>query len=101
MRGGDVTGPYRGCEAIDHVVGDLDRLVDGPEGDGRQHRAEDLLARNRHGGRSEKHTSELPSQTNLLIRLLLQKKKNTTFTSLTNVTIYHHLALYPAKSALS
>src|SRR5882762_1401839 len=49
MRSGDVTGPYRGGEAIYHVVGDLDRLVDCFEGDGRQHRAEDLLARDRHG----------------------------------------------------
>src|SRR5260370_6837623 len=49
MRSGDVAGPYRGGEAIDHVVGDLDRLVDGFEGDGRQHWAEDLLARDRHG----------------------------------------------------
>src|SRR6202043_1999849 len=45
----DVTGPYRGREAIDHVVGDLDRLLDGLESDGRQHRPENLLARDGHG----------------------------------------------------
>src|SRR2546430_2973936 len=30
-------------------------------------------------GRSEEHTSELQSQSNLVCRLLLEKKKNTTF----------------------
>src|SRR2546430_7420293 len=30
------------------------------------------------GGRSEEHTSELQSQSNLVCRLLLEKKKNTT-----------------------
>src|SRR2546430_11599201 len=29
-----------------------------------------------HGGRSEEHTSELQSQSNLVCRLLLEKKKN-------------------------
>src|SRR5256886_7331293 len=31
------------------------------------------------GGRSEEHTSELQSQSNLVCRLLLEKKKNTVF----------------------
>src|SRR2546430_12422250 len=32
----------------------------------------------RHGGRSEEHTSELQSQSNLVCRLLLEKKKKKT-----------------------
>src|SRR2546427_9627992 len=32
----------------------------------------------RHAGRSEEHTSELQSQSNLVCRLLLEKKKNKT-----------------------
>src|SRR2546430_7591380 len=32
--------------------------------------------RDRHHGRSEEHTSELQSQSNLVCRLLLEKKKN-------------------------
>src|SRR2546430_11224856 len=35
-------------------------------------------ARQHHLGRSEEHTSELQSQSNLVCRLLLEKKKNTT-----------------------
>src|SRR2546427_9155925 len=35
-----------------------------------------LLERGTHGGRSEEHTSELQSQSNLVCRLLLEKKKN-------------------------
>src|SRR2546427_7075757 len=39
----------------------------------------------RGGGRSEEHTSELQSQSNLVCRLLLEKKKNTrTHTRSTN-----------------
>src|SRR2546427_5027569 len=47
-----------------------------------------------HGQRSEEHTSELQSQSNLVCRLLLEKKK-------TNVPVYPHSAhrdsapLYP------
>src|SRR2546430_5695980 len=39
---------------------------------------EGVLARQAHGGvvRSEEHTSELQSQSNLVCRLLLEKKKN-------------------------
>src|SRR5262249_62398239 len=36
-----------------------------------------VLARRCHRGRSEEHTSELQSLTNLVCRLLLEKKKNT------------------------
>src|SRR2546427_7535163 len=34
------------------------------------------LRRRHHGSRSEEHTSELQSQSNLVCRLLLEKKKN-------------------------
>src|SRR2546430_2979890 len=34
-----------------------------------------------HDSRSEEHTSELQSQSNLVCRLLLEKKKNNTYTS--------------------
>src|SRR2546430_7421244 len=37
-----------------------------------------LAAFNQHERRSEEHTSELQSQSNLVCRLLLEKKKNTT-----------------------
>src|SRR3972149_2977123 len=37
-----------------------------------------LLARRRRGRRSEEHTSELQSQSNLVCRLLLEKKKRET-----------------------
>src|SRR2546427_4145227 len=46
-----------------------ERLVREPRGQGR--RAEDR----RQEGRSEEHTSELQSQSNLVCRLLLEKKK--------------------------
>src|SRR2546430_9358625 len=39
---------------------------------------EDVLIRQSVGHRSEEHTSELQSQSNLVCRLLLEKKKNTT-----------------------
>src|SRR2546430_11111700 len=37
------------------------------------------------GGRSEEHTSELQSQSNLVCRLLLEKKKEKTFTQSVNL----------------
>src|SRR5438093_9381374 len=58
----------------DHVEGDQhgDRLARRPEA-ARQHRLRRL-----HGAdRSEEHTSELQSLTNLVCRLLLEKKKKT------------------------
>src|SRR2546430_13681955 len=45
-----------------------------------QHRVDDVLERLGTGdaaARSEEHTSELQSQSNLVCRLLLEKKKNT------------------------
>src|SRR2546430_13242584 len=39
--------------------------------------AESCLLRGSHGTRSEEHTSELQSQSNLVCRLLLEKKKKT------------------------
>src|SRR2546427_3449213 len=38
--------------------------------------AHETNRRGRHGVRSEEHTSELQSQSNLVCRLLLEKKKN-------------------------
>src|SRR2546427_2763838 len=40
-----------------------------------EHAQEDLEERNPQGSRSEEHTSELQSQSNLVCRLLLEKKK--------------------------
>src|SRR5438046_4822244 len=40
-------------------------------------------------GRSEEHTSELQSLTNLVCRLLLEKKKNTTHHNLLNTSKTH------------
>src|SRR2546430_11076054 len=52
-----------GCGAIEEFIAeDIARLVD------------DGLARN-DGHRSEEHTSELQSQSNIVCRLLLEKKK--------------------------
>src|SRR2546430_14631449 len=53
----------------DVLCGQRGRAVRVPEPDRRQDRA--VL------GRSEEHTSELQSQSNLVCRLLLEKKKNT------------------------
>src|SRR2546430_4268974 len=57
-----------------------DGLGLGLESEQRRDRTEGLLARHQHGGghageRSEEHTSELQSQSNLVCRLLLEKKK--------------------------
>src|SRR2546430_13686630 len=43
--------------------------------------------------RSEEHTSELQSQSNLVCRLLLEKKKKNTSKTMTSYsqTLYHHL----------
>src|SRR2546427_7510387 len=42
----------------------------------RRRRSRDSAVRPRPGARSEEHTSELQSQSNLVCRLLLEKKKN-------------------------
>src|SRR2546430_12512852 len=42
----------------------------------------------RNGQRSEEHTSELQSQSNLVCRLLLEKKNTLTMTSCINVTTH-------------
>src|SRR5260370_18347288 len=39
--------------------------------------------------RSEEHTSELQSHLNLVCRLLLEKKKSRSFTSITRYTFHH------------
>src|SRR5688572_31089262 len=43
-------------------------------------------------GRSEEHTSELQSQSNLVCRLLLEKKKNNNYHTFTHLiqNAYHH-----------
>src|SRR2546430_9561877 len=47
-----------------------------------------------HGGlRSEEHTSELQSQSNLVCRLLLEKKKNTYDNHWTPAAVYHNYIL--------
>src|SRR2546430_8000126 len=43
------------------------------------HAAGQVPERDRHAGRSEEHTSELQSQSNLVCRLLLEKKKKKPF----------------------
>src|SRR5688572_32435762 len=44
----------------------------------------------RRPGRSEEHTSELQSQSNLVCRLLLEKKKKQNNHNLKNTNIYEH-----------
>src|SRR5688572_31102162 len=66
-------------------------LVDGLEGDAAGHRPvadhrDDLAVLA--GTRSEEHTSELQSQSNLVCRLLLEKKKRTAQKSPTQLTPY-------------
>src|SRR2546430_12202385 len=49
----------------------------------------------RGGLRSEEHTSELQSQSNLVCRLLLEKKKNTTYSTYnTYLVSYQHSIPY-------
>src|SRR5438270_10017920 len=50
---------------------------------GQQGIAWQAVARGRDVGRSEEHTSELQSQSNLVCRLLLEKKKNSLRDSIT------------------
>src|SRR2546427_8668567 len=63
-------GPAAGCR---RTIGE--QWHAGPRGD-------DARARPARGPRSEEHTSELQSQSNLVCRLLLEKKKNTRCTNL-------------------
>src|SRR2546430_11827146 len=56
-------------EAVRHVAGVHGGHLGGPDCDEQPDRA--------HGLRSEEHTSELQSQSNLVCRLLLEKKKKT------------------------
>src|SRR2546430_7859719 len=48
--------------------------------------------------RSEEHTSELQSQSNLVCRLLLEKKKNTKLTEYANLHIFEY---YPVTNSNS
>src|SRR5688572_32515657 len=54
------------------------------------------------GDRSEEHTSELQSQSNLVCRLLLEKKKKnkTPYTPALSNTSSYHIPLQPSKSAI-
>src|SRR2546430_9117769 len=51
-------------------------------------------------GRSEEHTSELQSQSNLVCRLLLEKKKNQIHPSLRNVRTYRQHSIHTAAAVL-
>src|SRR2546430_11381864 len=53
-----------------------------PQGRRRQDRRRLVAVQRRHRHRSEEHTSELQSQSNLVCRLLLEKKKKTTETTI-------------------
>src|SRR5436309_8726748 len=48
------------------------------------------LARARHAGRSEEHTSELQSRENLVCRLLLEKKNKETYAASSIATLALH-----------
>src|SRR2546428_4788164 len=50
-------------------------------------RADQEVARGLRGGRSEEHTSELQSRSDLVCRLLLGKKKSVTSARLTSQTV--------------
>src|SRR2546430_8817534 len=58
-----------------HRAGDVAAVGDRGR---RSHRGEDCGAVRQMAGRSEEHTSELQSQSNLVCRLLLEKKKIST-----------------------
>src|SRR5438034_5552579 len=78
---------YRDALALAHEHGRRRRLED--------RRALDLVARRERvhlvdGHRSEEHTSELQSHSDLVCRLLLEKKKTSQITTLTpNIEIMH------------
>src|SRR2546430_7585716 len=55
------------CKGFFDLAGKKHRHLPAGEPDGNEHRVE--------SGRSEEHTSELQSQSNLVCRLLLEKKK--------------------------
>src|SRR2546430_12331548 len=71
----------------------LDRLL--AEEDRRRRRAihRSLCARHRPWVRSEEHTSELQSQSNLVCRLLLEKKKTITITCRLHASTSPHTSL--------
>src|SRR5688572_32415839 len=62
-----------------HVGPDVDHVEAAPPGSGRERQRAELVQAARgqphHDLRSEEHTSELQSQSNLVCRLLLEKKK--------------------------
>src|SRR5690606_39524873 len=63
-------------EALQQATADLVEELDGRDGIGQV--SDNLAASLPYIGRSEEHTSELQSRENLVCRLLLEKKKNTT-----------------------
>src|SRR5438046_6030999 len=73
--------PTRRSSDLDHRgrSGDVAFGQRGPFRPGRRRRRSDRAG----GGRSEEHTSELQSLTNLVCRLLLEKKKYTVLTQAT------------------
>src|SRR2546427_7482885 len=81
---------------LEDRIGDLDDLADGPplRGGGapaRQGAGVGEVDRAGDGDRSEEHTSELQSQSNLVCRLLLEKKKKKTDIENTVIDTYVHI----------
>src|SRR5256885_9507496 len=60
------------------VAGSMDSVATGPSATNRRSSQNDWQKRS--AARSEEHTSELQSPCNLVCRLLLEKKKNITYT---------------------
>src|SRR2546430_13321059 len=77
---------FRSDEVRLLVFGDIDQV--------HSEKAEIRVA----GARSEEHTSELQSQSNLVCRLLLEKKKNITYNARLRTTTH---ALRPNDSCIS
>src|SRR5688572_32589404 len=77
----NVLGPFAQRREADHCAGEAEVEVL-PEETGRAARFEVAVRGRHHAGpeapRSEEHTSELQSQSNLVCRLLLEKKKKNT-----------------------
>src|SRR2546427_5881892 len=70
-------GLVAGCLTLEAIKGSVKPF------DARIHEARGQLGQIAVAARSEEHTSELQSQSNLVCRLLLEKKKNTKIVTLT------------------
>ena len=82
-----------GAACREHFGGGNGSLMLAPGVKGREHYKGDSIRPFVVGDRSEEHTSELQSLTNLVCRLLLEKKKNTkkiSYCKKTKVTHLHH-----------